>query len=476
MNHLKKNPLFYLSIALVGIVSLQFYSIVSAQWSQPAGAPPASSVNAPLDTGSEYQLKKGSLYISAEGNTSGTGLDNYGIILSTAAGQPASLVFDTSAGFAKLSFLPDNNNHLSLYDRFGPVSIDALGLIMPNVASSSIANPEEGMVIYSTSSKILQVYDGTNWNSVGGGGGGSYSSIFQDAVGNIGINTKSPQTTLSVQGSLSLLRVPGDLPGGPGPQLTLQSPSSGDVSTQVVGNITQCVLGSTCPADTTPTHDTNTTYTCLASDVGKADMVDVGPWGGTGTFYGTIHCTGGTSSYTLQVNNGTLQFMNKSGVSKMTLDQDGKLSVSQIILNSGIYPELNNSMRINGLDRRVKIDYVREADRAYFKFTADACSEGTCTNAGDGPFYTNVWRWSKMSSNMLVQLSYCTYRFRGMLGPAPGYCPTPSYIAIASNLLLNINTTSYTVYDSGNAFDPENGTGDYNFAWNFKPTLWSSYE
>jgi len=355
MNQLKKNPLFYLSLVLVGIISFQFYSVVSAQWSQPSGAPPTSNVAVPLDTSNTIQLKKGSLTISADGIPDGNGGVNPGhaIDFLVNGSQPANLVFDAGATWTALKY-DDVTGYFSITNPNGPLFLSdrTLGLRLPNITSSTAA-AVSGNVIFDKYLKTLQVYDGANWGSVSGAGisGGetgylplwknattlATSSLFQDASRNIGINTTAPQTTLSVQGSLSLLRMPGNLPGGPGPQLSLQSPSNTGVATVLKGGLSQCATPGTAPCvDTTPTKDNNTTYTCQASDIGKT-YTDVGPWGQSNQIlYGDIICTGGTSAYSLQMNNGVLQFLNNGGTSKMSLTQDGTLYVQGDLGTSNI--------------------------------------------------------------------------------------------------------------------------------------------
>jgi hypothetical protein len=250
MNQLKKSPLFYLSVALVGVVSLQFYSLASAQWSAPTGAPPAGNVAAPLDTGSEQQVKAGRLYITSDDLstvTNGGGLngDTGGLILAPGLGAvPPAFVLDRGhvGGYAKMSINP-LTGQLSIYNSDSDIILDPHGhnvgigtaspavnlevdgraLITTNASFKNNVNPlsvggtkaapakngsaENGIARFYTTAPVGYVIDigiNDNYGWIQARSKDSYANNYNLALnpngGNVGIGTIAPRATFVVSG------------------------------------------------------------------------------------------------------------------------------------------------------------------------------------------------------------------------------------------------------------------------------------
>jgi hypothetical protein len=159
--------------------------------------------------------------------------------------------------------------------------------------------------------------------------------------GNVGIGTSDPGAKLAVRGNISLLREPGvGIQPGPGPAITLESPSS-NVSVSSIGAPVQCTKsGSTCGGKS---DDTGTTLeaaklNCTGLTVGQeyTDIYGFTTTGGGVTYqYQTIMCKAGTSQYSVRTSDGTLELLNNGNEVKFSINQAGAVIVGGGITAGG---------------------------------------------------------------------------------------------------------------------------------------------
>lgn len=357
MSQLKRNPLFYLSVFLVGVISLQFYSVVSADWSSPPGPPPASNISQPLDTSSAVQLRRGCLIVSADGTLDGCAGVNPGhaIDIQVNGSQPASLTFDAGSSWTSLRYDETSPNYFIVRNPYGPLFANTLGIRLPNI-STAAAPKVAGNVVFDTGSNSLQVYNGTSWGSVSGagisGGEAGYlplwqsattltkSSLFQAADGSIGIGMTNPKAALQVAGTIAVQGVPQD----PESSAIILGSGLSDVATDF--EICDYVGYPSCQADNFDSQNTVPNYTVSPIVNYKACPDDRN---GTFNDIGKSYVPGTTNVVSIQrtvtcrnpdeplykVSNvgGTLTFSNNAGQAIMTLNQKGDVSLNGTFVN-----------------------------------------------------------------------------------------------------------------------------------------------
>ncbi len=69
---------------------------------------------------------------------------------------------------------------------------------MTTAQRNAIASPTKGLLIFNTTTNVLNTYDGSSWIAVGGGSGGGYT-------GTINIHTADSCSTTSIQVSNGLI-------------------------------------------------------------------------------------------------------------------------------------------------------------------------------------------------------------------------------------------------------------------------------
>ncbi|MBI4692006.1 MAG: hypothetical protein HY773_00975 [Candidatus Terrybacteria bacterium] len=192
--------------------------------------------------------------------------------------------------------------------------------------------------------------------TVGGGFESLGQTLFATQGGNVGIGTSEPSYKLSLLGNMGLLRTPGNISPGRGPSITLQSPSNNTSTIPEGWKACGCSVQGACPADTCE-NNTTSYYTCPSGSGGK-ECVDVAAGGscagggGTQRYYSNITCETGTDVYNLRTNAGTLEFENSSGVTNLTLGQDGAMNVNngKLIVGQDGAMNVNNGKLIVGQD------------------------------------------------------------------------------------------------------------------------------
>ncbi|GEM_PF-5708511 len=347
-------------VAAIVVLAFGVAASAYAAFQEPSQPFPGGNPAVPLDTSALGQTKDSVLTL---GGINFTGTFINPISLGT------NQIINVGAGFQFIS--QRSGGDTLLRNTSGPFVVAAQGLRLPNDTPANINAaflPGGGTLIFDPTDKKVKVFNDTAWVAlgVGGGGGGgvtqilagtnitisptsgtgvvtinasggssggssqwsgtSPGSIYYDQ-GNVGIGTASPANTLSVQGSIGLLRQPGaSVVPGPGPAIYLESPSTA-VSTVYGPNWAAC-SGSACGTDNTPGSDSNNAYTCKSSDAGLSYNNDISLLGGTTQRYkNSVSCVAGTSQYSLQTNAGTLQFLNNAGDAKLVIGQDGHVGI-----------------------------------------------------------------------------------------------------------------------------------------------------
>ena len=154
----------------------------------------------------------------------------------------------------------------------------------------------------------------------------SGSNIYYNS-GNVGIGTDSPDTKLTLRGSLRLVRDPSIKAAGSGESLILESPSS-DQTFRNIGQASDCNSGATGFGNCTTEQDTADSNMETAKDAdcsGKTagkQYTDI--YKTTGGFYKKqiMECDAGTASYAIRTNDGTLEFV-AGNSAQFSVDQSG---------------------------------------------------------------------------------------------------------------------------------------------------------
>ncbi len=108
------------------------------------------------------------------------------------------------------------------------ISSTTKGMLIPRMTQAqrtAIASPAAGLMVYETTSQGLFYYNGSQWTSMSGGGGGaspwvvSGNNIYASNSGNVGINTQTPAEKLHIQaGNLAM-----NTPTFNGPYINLET-------------------------------------------------------------------------------------------------------------------------------------------------------------------------------------------------------------------------------------------------------------
>ncbi len=143
--------------------------------------------------------------------------------------------------------------------------------------------------------------------------------------GRLGIGTNNPASTLSVLGSLTVLR-PESTTYSPGNEISLQSWST-NTSTENDGWIS----GS---ATDTCNGNISDSYICAGGEGGKL-CVDTKLVEGVEYQHTNVTCVAGTETYSLRTDDGVLQFLNNLSNEKFTIDQEGNVIINGTITSGG---------------------------------------------------------------------------------------------------------------------------------------------
>ncbi|GEM_PF-3540016 len=108
-NSLRKNPFFYATIVLAGVLMFELAGIVVAQYMPPTVPPPGGMPAAPLNAGTVPQVKRGNFAVSATGVFDANGNVSTGVQINAAS---PTVWFRDAGGQARLYYVSANGGEL----------------------------------------------------------------------------------------------------------------------------------------------------------------------------------------------------------------------------------------------------------------------------------------------------------------------------------------------------------------------------
>jgi len=159
-----KNKLIFISgvvfaFALLGGVVVVAQAVTNS-WTPPTQNFPQANVYPPIDTGPGEQTKDGSLILKGD--------NQIGAVVKIQTNQSFAVDNSPDAGY----FTPSYAELGAIINSAKSLLINTKGLVLPRTGTGApIESPLEGTIYYKTADKKVQLWNGTAWTDLGGGGG-----------------------------------------------------------------------------------------------------------------------------------------------------------------------------------------------------------------------------------------------------------------------------------------------------------------